>query len=55
MKTLLKVGALVVIAGMLGSCGIPMAAIRSVGALPNTASNALNEVSGAASAYYGGL
>ncbi|MGJ8643254.1 MAG: hypothetical protein ACSHX9_07590 [Luteolibacter sp.] len=55
MKTLLKVGALVVIAGMLGSCGVPMAALRSVGALPKTAGNALNEVGGIANALYGGL
>ncbi|MDP4624781.1 MAG: hypothetical protein NWT08_06555 [Akkermansiaceae bacterium] len=55
MKTLLKVGALVVIAGMLGSCGVPMAALRSIGNLPNTAGNALNEVDGMAGALYGGL
>ncbi|MEP2776238.1 MAG: hypothetical protein ABJQ29_06890 [Luteolibacter sp.] len=44
MKTLLKVGALVVIAGVLGSCGIPMAAIRTAKNTPRTASNMINEV-----------
>lgn len=29
MKTLLKFGALLVMGGMLGSCGIPMASVRT--------------------------
>lgn len=55
MKILLKVCALVGIAGVLGSCGAPMAALRSVGNLPNTARNALSEVDSMAGALYGGL
>lgn len=30
MKNLLKLGTLLVLSGMLGSCGIPMAAVRTV-------------------------
>lgn len=55
MKTLLNAVAVLMIAGVLGSCGLPMAALRSVGNLPNTAANAVNEAGGLASAFAGGL
>lgn len=45
MKNLKMLGALVLLCGTLGSCGVPMAAVRTVMNTPQTAVNALNEVS----------
>ncbi|QTN31390.1 hypothetical protein HZ994_03285 [Akkermansiaceae bacterium] len=41
MKNLLKFGALVVMGGMLGSCGIPMSAVRTA---QNTVKSAVTTV-----------
>lgn len=46
MKNLMRLGVLVALCGMLGSCGLPMAVVRTAANTPTTVSNMLTAVQG---------